>query len=96
MGTDIHGFIECRWDRWLDELDEEDRGWSKAAHIADLYNGRSYVAFEAWGVDSRGSSCRLCRRDAVPDSDWGAVWSVMRTLAGLHGDEGVRLVVRFG
>ncbi|MFI5861395.1 hypothetical protein [Streptomyces sp. NPDC051546] len=39
---------------------------------------------------------RLRRRDAVPECDWGAVWSVMRTLAGLHGDEGVRLVVWFG
>ncbi|MCX5406086.1 hypothetical protein OHA37_19605 [Streptomyces sp. NBC_00335] len=206
MGTDIYGFIECRWDRWLDE---DDRSWGKAADIADLYNGRSYAAFgslfgvrettafrpladyrglpadasqesrtafESWGRDSRGSSwiswaelaavdwdelsnevddCvheyrrgadgtwelygrntdltrfaelsgitdpralhragrglpegvewpdgdrlfrigRLRRRDTVPDGDWGAVWSVMRTLAGLHGDEGVRLVVWFG
>lgn len=38
---------------------------------------------------------RLRRKHAVPDGDWGAVWSVMRTLAGLHGDEGVRLVVWF-
>ncbi len=38
---------------------------------------------------------RLQRKDAVPDSEWGAVWSVMRTLANLHGDEGVRLVVWF-
>ncbi|WP_407838308.1 hypothetical protein ACE1OC_21130 [Streptomyces sp. DSM 116496] len=205
MGTDIYGFIECRWDRWLDE---DDRSWNKAADIADLYNGRSYAAFgslfgvrepttfppladcrglpedasqesrtafEAWGRDSRGSSwitwaelaavnwdelatevddCvheyrrgadgtwelygrntgltrftelsgiaeaqvlrdavranpegtewpdgdrlfrvgPLRRRDTVPESDWGAVWAVMRTLAGLHGDEGVRLVVWF-
>ncbi|AWZ06575.1 MULTISPECIES: hypothetical protein [unclassified Streptomyces] len=206
MGTDIYGFIECRWDRWLDE---DDRSWNKAADISDLYNGRSYVAFgslfgvrdttsfrpladcrglppdasaesraavESWGSDSRGASwitwaelaavdwdevanevddcvheyhrgpdggwelygrnsdlarfavlagitdpqalyragrtypegtewpdddrlfrvARLRRKDAVPDSDWGAVWAVMRTLAGLHGDEGVRLVVWFG
>lgn len=38
---------------------------------------------------------RLRRKDAVPDRDWAAVWSVMRTLANLHGDEGVRLVVWF-
>lgn len=31
----------------------------------------------------------------MPDSEWGAVWSVMRRLASLHGDEGVRLVVWF-
>ncbi|MEU6866793.1 hypothetical protein ABZ924_26625 [Streptomyces sp. NPDC046876] len=39
---------------------------------------------------------RLRRRQAVPDEEWGAVWTVMRTLAGLHGDDGVRLVVWFG
>ncbi|MFD9302654.1 hypothetical protein ACFWCB_08185 [Streptomyces sp. NPDC060048] len=206
MGTDIYGFIECRWDRWLDE---DDRSWNKAADIDHLYNGRSYLAFgslfgvrdtgsfrpladlrglpsdaspesrstvESLGPDSRGASWitwaelmaadwdevanevddsvheyrrgpdgawelwgqntsltrfaelsgitdprvlhragrahpegtewpdgdrvfrigRLTRRQAVPDSDWGALWSVMRTLAGLHGDEGVRLVVWFG
>ncbi|CAM5574042.1 hypothetical protein SCALM49S_09746 [Streptomyces californicus] len=38
---------------------------------------------------------RLRRKDVVPDSEWGAVWSVMRTLANLHGEEGVRLVVWF-
>ncbi|MFJ9505505.1 hypothetical protein ACIRPZ_17065 [Streptomyces anulatus] len=38
---------------------------------------------------------RLRRKDAVPDSEWDAVWSVMRMLANLHGDEGVRLVVWF-
>ncbi|WP_406464010.1 hypothetical protein OHB07_22325 [Streptomyces sp. NBC_00111] len=38
---------------------------------------------------------RLRRKDAVPDSEWGAVRSVMRSPAHLRGDEGVRLVVRF-
>ncbi|MET9372865.1 hypothetical protein ABZX98_01735 [Streptomyces sp. NPDC002992] len=38
---------------------------------------------------------RLRRRDAVPDDQWGPVWTVMRTLADLHGDEDVRLVVWF-
>ncbi|WP_326792658.1 hypothetical protein OHA79_27420 [Streptomyces sp. NBC_00841] len=38
---------------------------------------------------------RLQRKHAVPDSEWGSIWSVMRTLADLHGDEGVRLVVWF-
>ncbi|WUW21256.1 hypothetical protein OG521_10840 [Streptomyces sp. NBC_01463] len=204
MGSDMYGFIECRWDRWLDE---EDRRWTAAVSLSHLYNGRSYVGFGAlFGVrdttsfrplaDHRGlppdasqearadfepwsdlhgaswitwaelltadweeaanevDACvheyrrrsdgswemhgqntdltrfaelagindphalyragsihpegtewpdgdrlfrigRLRRKDAVPDSDWGAVWSVMRTLAGLHGDEGVRLVVWF-
>ncbi|MFF3317393.1 hypothetical protein ACFYV5_18070 [Streptomyces sp. NPDC003035] len=38
---------------------------------------------------------RLRRRDAVPDDQWGPVRTVMRTLADLHGDEDVRLVVWF-
>lgn len=205
MGTDIHGFIECRWDRWLDE---DDRSWDGAIDLDHLYNGRSYVAFgalfgvrdstsfrpladgrglpddvspealagfESWSPGSTSASwitwaeltatdwdepanevdeCvheyrlgpdgarvlhgrntsldrfaelagvadphalyragrtypegtewpdgdrlfrigRLLRKHAVPDGDWGAVWSVMRTLASLHGDEGVRLVVWF-
>lgn len=205
MGTDIHGFIECRWDRWLDE---DDRAWNQVIDLSHLYNGRDYVAFgslfgvrdttsfraladhrglphdvskevladfEPWSDELHGESwitwaelaaadwdevsnevdgCvhefrrssdgswkmhgrnsgltrfaelagltdarqlysagsvfpentewpdggrlfrvgRLRRKDAVPDSEWGAVWSVMRTLANLHGDEGVRLVVWF-
>ncbi|WP_406160973.1 hypothetical protein OG298_28775 [Streptomyces sp. NBC_01005] len=205
MGTDIHGFIECRWDRWLDE---DDRRWQKAIDLAHLYNGRSYTAFgslfgvrdttsfrpladhrglppdvsrdvsaaiEPWSPDAFGASwitwaellaadwdeaanevdeCvheyrrspdgvwemygrnsnlnrfaqlsgltdtralyragnahpegtewpdgdrlfrigRLRRSHSVPDSDWGAVWSIMRTLSNLHGAEGVRLVVWF-
>ncbi|MFF7213979.1 hypothetical protein ACFZAU_26165 [Streptomyces sp. NPDC008238] len=204
MGTDIYGFIECRWDRWLDE---DDRSWHGAVDLVHLYNGRCYDAFgslfgvrdtasfrpladhrglprdvsrealadfESWGSGASGTSwitwaelaadweevadkvddCvheyrrspegswelhgrnsgltrfaqlagltdpharyragstyaegtewpdgdrlfhigRLRRKDAVPDSDWAAVWSVMRTLATLHGDEGVRLVVWF-
>ncbi|WP_189541804.1 hypothetical protein [Streptomyces gelaticus] len=205
MGTDIHGFIECRWDRWLDE---DDRSWEGAIDLAHLYNGRSYIAFgslfgvrdttsfhpladhrglppdvsrealapfEPWSSDASGASwitwaelaaadweevankvddcvheyrrspdgtwelhgrnssltrfaelsgltdphalhCagsayaegtewpdgdrlfrigRLRRKHAVPDRDWGAVRSVMRTLANLHGDESVRLVVWF-
>ncbi|MCX5410750.1 hypothetical protein [Streptomyces sp. NBC_00059] len=205
MGTDIHGFIECRWDRWLDE---DDREWFPAIDLAHLYNGRDYVAFgslfgvrdttsfraladhrglppdtsqevladfSTWSNELHGESwiswaelaaadgdevsnevdhCvhefrrgsdggwrmhgrntdltrfaelsgftdtqrlhragtaypentewpdgdrlfrvgRLRRKDAVPDSEWGAVWSVMRTLADLHGDEAVRVVVWF-
>ncbi|WP_326681549.1 hypothetical protein [Streptomyces sp. NBC_01237] len=38
---------------------------------------------------------RLSRGDAVPDEEWGPVWTVMRTLAELHGDDDVRLVVWF-
>ncbi|MFJ8762726.1 hypothetical protein [Streptomyces cyaneofuscatus] len=38
---------------------------------------------------------RFRRREAVPDHEWGPVWTVMRTLAELHGDDDVRLVVWF-
>ncbi|MGA5816717.1 hypothetical protein ACPC54_02465 [Kitasatospora sp. NPDC094028] len=39
---------------------------------------------------------RARRRDAVPaDGPWEPVWTVMRTLAGVHGERNVRLVVWF-
>ncbi|MEE1808609.1 hypothetical protein [Streptomyces sp. BE133] len=38
---------------------------------------------------------RLSRRDAVPDDQWGPIWSVMGTLADLHGSDDVRLTVWF-
>ncbi|MFK0258986.1 hypothetical protein [Streptomyces sp. NPDC090445] len=204
MGTDIYGFIECRWDRWLDE---DDRSWHSAVDLAHLYNGRSYAAFGclfgvrsgdfpplaagrglpsdasaevradyadwggahsaswitwaeiaaadweeaasevdacvheyrrradgAWEFHGRNTGLdrfaelagpsgphdlyraglrwpegtewrdgerllrigRLRRKHVVDDSDWGPVWAVMRTLAGVHGEAGVRLVVWFG
>ncbi|MEV7520345.1 hypothetical protein [Streptomyces sp. NPDC091371] len=36
------------------------------------------------------------RMFAPPDGSWGPVWAAMRELAGVHGDENVRLVVWFG
>ncbi|MFE2478922.1 hypothetical protein [Streptomyces sp. NPDC059389] len=145
MGTDIHGLIECRWDRWLDE---DDRSWHEGIDLDHLYNGRSYRAFgalfgvrnsasfrplapdrglppdvtqdareayEGWSVTHSASwitwaelkaadwneaaadvgNGRLTRRQAVEDAGWGPVWAVMSTLAAIHGDEGVRLVVWF-
>ncbi|MFC7263467.1 hypothetical protein [Streptomyces lutosisoli] len=38
---------------------------------------------------------RFTRRQAVLDSSWGDVWTVMRTLAKRHGSDNVRLVVWF-
>ena len=39
---------------------------------------------------------RLIRRDAVPATGaWAPVWTVMRTLADLHGGDNVRLIVWF-
>ncbi|WP_256177146.1 hypothetical protein [Kitasatospora aureofaciens] len=38
----------------------------------------------------------MTRRDAVPpDGPWAPVWTVMRTLAGLHGAQNVRLTAWF-
>ncbi|MFC9391977.1 hypothetical protein ACFTWS_02290 [Streptomyces sp. NPDC057027] len=36
------------------------------------------------------------RMFAPPDGSWAPVWAAMRGLAATHGDENVRLVVRFG
>lgn len=59
--------------------------------------GRTYQEGTEWPDGDRVFRIgRLRRRDAVPEEEWGPIWSVMRTLAGLHGDEGVRLVVWFG
>ncbi|MEU6345010.1 hypothetical protein ABZ883_29145 [Streptomyces sp. NPDC046977] len=58
--------------------------------------GRVYAEGTEWPDGDRLFRIgRLRRKDAVPHRDWAPVWSVMRTLANLHGDEGVRLVVWF-
>ncbi|MGW0117911.1 hypothetical protein [Streptomyces sp. NPDC003327] len=42
------------------------------------------------------SSCTRSRESVAGDgSDWGPVWSVMRTLSDLHGADHVRLVAWF-
>ncbi|MFF5284969.1 hypothetical protein [Streptomyces sp. NPDC013171] len=35
------------------------------------------------------------RMFAPPDGSWAPVWAAVRGLAATHGDEDVRLVVRF-
>jgi hypothetical protein len=61
------------------------------AHSA-TWIGRPELADADW--DERAPEPPMTRREAVPD-DWEPVWTVMRTLAGLHGGENVRLVVWF-
>ncbi|MFJ1940651.1 hypothetical protein ACIODZ_07510 [[Kitasatospora] papulosa] len=77
MGTDIHGFIECRWDRWLDE---DDREWFQAVDLSHLYNGRSYVSFGSlFGVRNTTSgrspiteaSQMTCQKRSSPPSGPG-------------------------
>ncbi|MGC0329409.1 hypothetical protein RKD23_002399 [Streptomyces sp. SAI-170] len=54
---------------------------------------------EMQGVDwDERSACRdaVTRREVVLEKDvWLPLWDVMRTLARLHGDDNVRLVVAF-
>ncbi|MCB5166467.1 hypothetical protein LG634_16675 [Streptomyces bambusae] len=54
----------------------------------------SDVAATDWReTDATGTRTRASA--AGPETRWGPVWSVMRTLATLHGGENVRLVVWF-
>jgi hypothetical protein len=58
---------------------------------------RSWPAGSEWLIgDTLYRSEVLTRRDAIPmRSDWDPVWTVMKTLASLHGGSNVRLVVWF-
>lgn len=81
------------------------RHYSAPRRFVDLCGQSAHVAQQAGGHFPEGSRWidrdrmfrveRLRRRDAVPDSQWGPVWTVMRTLADLHGEDEVRLVVWF-
>ncbi|GAB7109400.1 hypothetical protein JCM4814A_77140 [Streptomyces phaeofaciens JCM 4814] len=72
-----------------------DGGWTRVGKR--LRPGHGRPEGDAWTEHGRlFRVARLTRRDAVPeDGDWAPVWTVMRTLAELHGGENVRLVVWF-
>ncbi|MFJ3519991.1 MULTISPECIES: hypothetical protein [unclassified Streptomyces] len=104
MGIDIHGFIECRWDRWLDE---DDRRWFGAIDMTHLYNGRSYVAFGAlFGVrdtsfrplaDDRGLPPDVSEETLADFGPWssdaiGASWITWEELVATDWDEAAREV----
>ena len=61
------------------------------------YGGRDWAEGTEWIIENRLYRVeRLYRREAVtPTGEWQPVWSVMRTLASLHGDHNVRLNVWF-
>lgn len=65
---------------------------------ADAY-GETWVSWaelEAVDWEETDASGELSRRTvAGAGTGWGPVWDVMRTLAGVHGGEHVRLVVWF-
>lgn len=90
MGTDINGFIECR--AWRLNQNDQER-WRTAIGLGLLYGNRDYDAFGCLRHPlPRGDDVAPRRR---PHRRLGAVFTVMETLAGLHGDDGVRLVVWF-
>ncbi|WP_328873947.1 hypothetical protein OHT76_29870 [Streptomyces sp. NBC_00287] len=48
-----------------------------------------------WDVKASGEDPPTRREVVLEDERWAPVWEVMRTLAGLYGDDHVRLVVWF-
>ncbi|WP_432011354.1 hypothetical protein [Streptomyces cucumeris] len=78
------------------------RGFARASGIDTLSVdpdrvGELWAEGTAWDVGTTVFRAeRARRRDAVPaDGPWQPVWTVMRALAGVHGDAQVRLVVWF-
>lgn len=70
-------------------------GWELAGKSFQDTTGRPEGA--QW---ASGGRCfrvaRMTRREAVPaDGEWAPVWTVMRTLAAVHGGGNVRLAVWF-
>ncbi|MBM9509271.1 hypothetical protein [Actinacidiphila acididurans] len=82
--------------------DDWSRGFARTSGIDTLSVDPDRVA-ELWAEGTEwvaGATVfraeRARRRDAVPaDGPWQPVWTVMRALAGVHGDHDVRLVVWF-
>ncbi|MFF4852467.1 hypothetical protein [Streptomyces sp. NPDC001194] len=97
----VHEFRRGPEGTW--EMHGRNTGLDRFAELARpaapeaLYRaGRTYPDGTEWlDGDRLFRVGRLRRKDAVLDGEWGAVWSVMRTLASRYGDEGVRLVVWF-
>ncbi|MFJ8039541.1 hypothetical protein ACIRBX_03375 [Kitasatospora sp. NPDC096147] len=66
MGTDIHGFVECRASHGMPP-DEED-GWSAAIDLELLYAGRDYDAFGClFGVRDLANFAPLAAGRGLPD-----------------------------
>lgn len=86
----------------LELMHREDwsRGFARASGIDTLTVDPDRIG-ELWDEGTKwdvGSTVfraeRARRRDAVPaDGPWRPVWTIMRTLAGIYGDQSVRLVV---
>ncbi|MFG3256210.1 hypothetical protein [Streptomyces sp. NPDC048172] len=86
----------------LAHRDDWSRGFARASGVDTLSVSPDRVG-ELWDEGTEwdtGTTVfrveRERRRDAVPaDGPWRPVWDVMRALAGVHGDAGVRLTVWF-
>ena len=86
----------------LTHREDWSRGFARASGIDTLTVDPARIG-ELWDEGTEwdvGSTVfraeRTRRRDAVPaDGPWQPVWTVMRTLADIHGDQSVRLVVWF-
>jgi hypothetical protein len=83
---------------------ESKAGWSPrlAKHLGIVgdksgYGDTVWAEGTEWIIENRLYRVgRVYRRDAVtPTGEWQQVWSVMNTLASLHGDQNVRLNVWF-
>ncbi|CAM5516474.1 hypothetical protein [Streptomyces aurantiogriseus] len=91
------------WDEPAERVDERVHEYRRGADGGWILRGkaskrlRDRPAETEWTEgDTLFRVTRTTRRDAVPqDGDWAPVWAVMRTLAAVHGEEHVRLVVWF-
>ncbi|MBC6456591.1 hypothetical protein [Actinomadura sp. HBU206391] len=82
------------WDEPAEEVDERvhefalkpGRGWVLVGKSFRDRGGRS--GGDEWRVgDELYRVVRMTQRDAVPEhGEWAPVWTVMRALAGVHGD----------
>ncbi|MGA5817507.1 hypothetical protein ACPC54_06565 [Kitasatospora sp. NPDC094028] len=91
------------WDEPAERPDERVRMYLRGPDGAWVLRGKalrghgSRAEGEEWTEgEARYRIGRMTRREAVPpDGPWAPVFTVMRTLAHLHGDENVRLTVWF-
>lgn len=78
------------------------RGFARASGVDTLAVESGHIG-ELWAEGTEWDTGRTVfraerarRREAVPaDGPWEPVWTVVRTLAGVHGEQNVRLVVWF-
>ncbi|GAA3205183.1 hypothetical protein [Nonomuraea roseoviolacea] len=101
MGTDIHGFIECR--AWTRGLDFGETAWCAAISLEMLSAGREYAAFDClFGVRSSGDWQPIAADRGLPqdasettraglaewgDAAFGVTWLTWNEVAAIDWDE---------